>query len=391
MPAGGGTSQTAVNRLAGARSQLAGLVTGGATLLTLLFLAPLISLMPQATLAAVVIVYSVGLIQLPEFRAILAVRRTEFIWAVAAFAGVMLLGTLKGILAAIIISLVSLAHQVSDPPVYRLGRKRGTSVFRPLSEEHPDDEIFDGLLILRPVGRLFFANGQRVGEKFRLLVEQAQPRVVVLDLSAVFDVEYTVLKMLAEGEARMKERGISLWLVGLTPEVLTAVRRSPFGKAVGQERMFFNLEQAVAMHLATQGRGSFRSLRRVCPASRRFDVRCGIDGAPGPGLVFVNWGFHLQHRIDDAPRFFDVVHPRKQLGVSVERIAQDAIVGVSVVGARLPAGDELGPLADHLVALIHRRDAERDRLPGDDSKSEIVLQRSRVRETGTRLEAGAGG
>ena len=63
MPAGGGTSQTAVNRMAGARSQLAGLVTGGATLLTLLFLAPLISLMPQATLAAVVIVYSVGLIQ----------------------------------------------------------------------------------------------------------------------------------------------------------------------------------------------------------------------------------------------------------------------------------------------------------------------------------------
>ena len=100
MSAGGGTSQTAVNRMSGARSQLAGLVTGGATLLTLLFLAPLISLMPQATLAAVVIVSSVGLIHLPEFRAILAVRRTEFIWAIAAFAGVMLLGTLKGILVA---------------------------------------------------------------------------------------------------------------------------------------------------------------------------------------------------------------------------------------------------------------------------------------------------
>ncbi len=255
MPAGGGTSQTAVNRQAGARSQLAGLVTGGATLLTLLFLAPLISRMPQATLAAVVIVYSVGLIQLPEFRAILAVRRTEFLWAVAAFAGVMLLGTLKGILVAIIVSLVSLAQQVGDPPVYRLGRKRGTSVFRPLSEKHPNDETFDGLLILRPVGRLFFANGQRVAEKFRLLVEQAQPRVVVvvLDLSAVFDVEYTVLKMLAEGVAQMKERGASVWLVGLTPEVLTAVRRSPFGQAVGEERMFFNLDDAVAMHLANQG------------------------------------------------------------------------------------------------------------------------------------------
>jgi len=255
MPAGGGTSQTAVNRMAGARSQLAGLVTAVVTLLVMLLLAALISLMPQATLAAVVIVYSVGLIKPAEFRAILAVRRTEFIWAVAAFAGVMLLGTLKGILVAIIISLVGLAQQVADAPVYKLGRKRGTNVFRPLSAEEPNDETFPGLLLLRPVGRLFFVNGQRVLEKFRLLIDEAQPRVVVLDLSAVFDVEYTVLKMLEEGEARAKERGISVWLVGLTPDVLAAVRRSPFGQAVGQERMFFNLEQAVARHLATQGQG----------------------------------------------------------------------------------------------------------------------------------------
>jgi high affinity sulfate transporter 1 len=256
MPAGGGTSQTAVNREAGARSQLAGLVTGGASLLTLLFLAPLISLMPQATLAAVVIVYSVGLIQLPELRAILAVRRTEFFWAVTAFAGVMLLGTLRGILVAIVVSLVSLAQQVADPPVYRLGRKRGTGVFRPLSAEHPDDETFPGLLLVRPVGRLFFVNGQRVGDKLKQMIDEAQPRRVVLDLSAVFDVEYTVLKMLADGRARLKERGISLWIVGLAPDVLVAVRRSLFGRELGQERMFFTLEQAVAAHLEKESANS---------------------------------------------------------------------------------------------------------------------------------------
>ena len=253
MSAGGGTSQTAVNRLAGARTQVAGLVTAGATLLTLLFLAPLIGLMPQATLAAVVIVYSVGLIQLPEFRAILAVRRTEFIWAVAAFAGVMLFGTLQGILVAIVISLVALAHQVADPPLYRLGRKRGTNVFRPPSPDNPDDETFEGLLMLRPVGRLFFVNGQRVADKIKLAIEEARPRVVALDLSAVFDIEYTVLKMFAEGEARAKERGVTIWLVGLTPQVLTIVRRSPFGQSIGQDRMFFTLEQAVAKYVAAPG------------------------------------------------------------------------------------------------------------------------------------------
>jgi MFS superfamily sulfate permease-like transporter len=164
----------------------------------------------------------------------------------------MLLGTLEGILVAIIVSLVALAQQVTDPPVYRLGRKRGTNVFRPISVEHNDDETFTGLLMLRPVGRLFFVNGQRVGEKMRLLIDEAQPRVVALDLSAVFDVEYTTLKMLVEGEAHMKARGISLWLVGLAPDVLTTVRRSPLAHAIGEERMFFNLEEAVAKHVATQ-------------------------------------------------------------------------------------------------------------------------------------------
>ena len=102
MPAGGGTSQTAVNRRAGARSPLASVVSAGVALMTMLFLAPLVSLMPKATLAAVVIVYSVGLIKPEEFRSILTVRRMEFIWALAACAGVVLLGTLKGILVAIV-------------------------------------------------------------------------------------------------------------------------------------------------------------------------------------------------------------------------------------------------------------------------------------------------
>src|SRR5512135_2109226 len=108
MPGGGGTTQTAVNRLAGARTQAAELVTAAATLVTMLLLAPFIGLMPEATLAAVVIVYSIGLIKPDEFREILRVRRTEFGWALVALAGVVLLGTLKGIVVAIIVSLVAL-------------------------------------------------------------------------------------------------------------------------------------------------------------------------------------------------------------------------------------------------------------------------------------------
>ncbi|SDJ35129.1 high affinity sulphate transporter 1 [Paraburkholderia steynii] len=246
MPAGGGTSQTAVNRLVGARSQLAELVTAAVTLGTMLLLAPLIGLMPHATLAAVVIVYSVGLLKPADFRSILAVRRTEFVWALVALAGVVLLGTLKGILIAILVSLVALAYQVSDPPVHVLRRKRGTNVFRPVSAQHPDDEAFPGLLLLRPEGRIFFVNASNIAHKIGPLVQDARPQVVALDMRAVFDLEYTALKMLTEAEKRCRERGIAVWLVGLSPEVFAVVKKAPLGKTLGHERMFLNLEQALA-------------------------------------------------------------------------------------------------------------------------------------------------
>jgi len=210
--------------------------------------------MPEATLAAVVIVYSVGLIKPAEFKTILKVRRTEFLWALAAFAGVVLLGTLEGILVAIIISLVGLAYQVASPPVYVLGRKPGTNVFRPQSREHPEDETFSGLLILRLEGRVFFANAERIGEKMRPLVAEANPRVVCLDLSGVFDLEYTALKMLTEAEKKQRERGVMVWLVGLNPEVLRTVQNSELGETLGRERMFFNLERAVETFQRQWGR-----------------------------------------------------------------------------------------------------------------------------------------
>ena len=90
-----------------------------------------------------------------------------------------------------------------------------------------------------------------------------------------------------------------------------------------------------------------------------------IGGPPAARLVFVNRRVHRQQRIDDAPRLFDVVHPRKQRGVALEGFGQHALVGGPLVGARLPARHELGPLADHLVGGVHHRDAERDGPTGE--------------------------
>ena len=252
MPGGGGTTQTAVNRNAGACTQMSELVTSATTVIVMLLLAPMIGFMPQATLAAVVIVYSIGLIKPAEFRAILNVRRTEFIWAVVAFAGVVLIGTLKGILVAIIISLLALAYQVADPPVYILARKPGTNVFRPRSRKRPADEELPGLLILRVEGRVFFANVAPIELKIRPLIEQFQPKVVALDMSGVPDIEYTALKALWEAEERNRKQGIALWLVGMNPRVLEVVRKSQLGRNLGKEGMHINLEIASAKYQAMQ-------------------------------------------------------------------------------------------------------------------------------------------
>jgi high affinity sulfate transporter 1 len=253
MPAGGGTSQTAVNNVAGARTQLAALFTAATAAACLLFLAPLLAWMPEASLAAIVIVYSVGLIDPREFRAIRGVRRMEFRWALIACLGVVLLGTLQGILVAVVVSLFGLAYQVMDPQVYVLGRKPGTNVFRPLSDENPNDEVLPGLLMLRTEGRLFFANARLLGDRLKAVIDDARPKVVAWDMSGVPDLEYTALKMLSEGEQRMRELGIELWLVSLGQEVLRVVQLSPLGATLGRERMLFDLETAVTRYRARSG------------------------------------------------------------------------------------------------------------------------------------------
>jgi high affinity sulfate transporter 1 len=253
MPAGGGTSQTLVNQRAGARTQLANLIVGPTALATLLLLAPMVSRLPEAVLAAIVVVYSAELLDLRDFKAILAIRRREFWWAVVAFGGVLLLGTLKGILIAVMTSLVWLAYQASHPAVYEVVRKPGTNVFRRRSGEHPEDESYPSLLMLRVEGRIFFGNAERVLELIALRARALSSRVVALDCSVIFDLEYSGLKMLDEAERRFAERGGELWLVSLNPRARRVVERSPLGRRLGRARMFFDLEHAVAVYRARGG------------------------------------------------------------------------------------------------------------------------------------------
>ena len=145
--------------------------------------------------------------------------------------------------------MLTLMYAANHPPIYALGRKPGTDVFRPLSPEHPEDETFPGLLIVRTEGMMTFASAPRIKDRLWALIEEANPRVLLVDFRAVPNIEYTALKLLSDFEEKLREGGITLWLAALNPKALNVVKRSPVFTNLGYERMFFNVEQAVEKYL----------------------------------------------------------------------------------------------------------------------------------------------
>ena len=237
-PAGGGTSQTAVNDDAGARTKLAGVVTAGVSLLVLTVLAPLLADLAEAILGAIVLVAAVGLVSLAPLVRIRTIRRRDFGLGLVALMGVLTLGVLRGVLVAVLISLLVLLHELDNPRIVA-------------------DEQRPGLLVVRPEGRLFFANARRVCDRITELAvgRQPPPRVVLLDLSAVNDLEITALERLEGLADDLHGRGMTLWVAAPGERPLEMLRRA--GELLGRTslqadtgqlgvRVFLTLDDAVA-------------------------------------------------------------------------------------------------------------------------------------------------
>ncbi|HMN74905.1 MAG TPA: SulP family inorganic anion transporter [Burkholderiaceae bacterium] len=217
-------------------------------------LAVLVGAMLHATLAAVVIVYAVGLIAPAEFRAIRGVRTMEFLWTLVACAGVLIFGTLQGIVVAILAPMIGLASQAAQPRVSVIARKRGSDVLRLRSPASLDDELFDGPLIVRPEGRLVFVNAQPVAERIRALVAEHGARILLLDMSRATDIEYTALQALIEGDRRLEQdRSVELWLAGLNPGVSEVVEHAGLAARLGPRRLHVNTREAIARFEAARG------------------------------------------------------------------------------------------------------------------------------------------
>jgi MFS superfamily sulfate permease-like transporter len=250
FPGGGGTSQTAVNANAGAKTQFSGLVAAGVVILGLTLLTPIFDLLPQATLGATIFVSALGLLHVNTFRRISGVRRRDAVLAVIAAISVVFLGALQGILVAVALSMLTLLYELNHPQVYLLGRKPGTVDYRDLAH-HPDDETFPGLLIVHPVGRIYFANVERVHNRIQELINAAPSpvQILLLDASSISDLEFTVLENLSNFTQEMKSQEIKMWIAGFNPTPLEMVQRFTSMEHKRSIDLYTNVDEAVKTYL----------------------------------------------------------------------------------------------------------------------------------------------
>jgi SulP family sulfate permease len=254
MPVSTSLSASSLNDHTGARTGLASLTSGVTVLLTLVVLAPLFSGLPKAVLAAVIIEAVVmGMMDLPEMRRLARVQRFDFWIATAAIVATLLAGVLAGVVIGIGLSLIWLVSVATRPAMPLLGRKPGTQAFRELSE-HPDDEQFPGVVVLRLEGGLFFATSDALEDRIReVALSSAGTTAIVLDCGGVDFID-------SQGSAKLREiveltaqAAVSLRLARVKPGVQALLIRDGVLELIGQDKVHPNVDQAVRTQITSEG------------------------------------------------------------------------------------------------------------------------------------------
>ena len=249
MPVSTSLSASSLNESSGARTPVASLVTGGLVLATLIILAPLFSDLPKAVLAAIIIDAVVfGMIDIPEFRRLYRVTRFDFWIAVAAVIGVLSAGVLVGVVIGIVLSLGWLIYVATQPSMPLLGREPETQVFRDI-EENPDDETFEGIVVLRLDGGLFFATAEALENRIRDLVVDERVRALVLDLEGVNFVDSQGVAKLTEIHELLLADEIGFRLARVKPRVLAVLRADGAVDRIGPDHVHGNVHRAVQAEL----------------------------------------------------------------------------------------------------------------------------------------------
>jgi high affinity sulfate transporter 1 len=246
LPVSGGTSQSLVNEEGGARTPLSTALAALFILIVVLFFSHLLSALPQPVLAAVVLVAIAGLLNLSELKELWLDDRSEFVVAIAAFAGVLTFGLLRGVMLGALISLVQLVRVSSRPHVALLGRIPGTRRFSDC-DRHQDNELIPNVMIFRPESALVYFNVDNVSEAIlsRLRAEATLPKLVVLDLSAAPMVDMQSAHALASMADELTAMSIQFHAVEPRSSVRDRLRREGVDIKLGGVNRFTTVADVI--------------------------------------------------------------------------------------------------------------------------------------------------
>jgi high affinity sulfate transporter 1 len=247
MIAAGGMSASAVKEGAGARTQVANLVAWGVTVVTLLFLTPLFTNLPEAVLAALIIHAIWHIIAARKLRQIRLVSRTEFWFALIAFLGVILIDVLQGMVIGLLCSIIYVVYKSSRPHLASLGRVSGVPGAYTDLARHPENRAVPGVLILRLDAPMYYANALTVRDKAKAMMEESETplRAVILDASVQDELDITSGEVLAGLVKELQGQGIAVYVAELHAPVREFGRRTGLLDLIGEENVFPTVDLAV--------------------------------------------------------------------------------------------------------------------------------------------------
>ena len=247
MLAAGGMSGSAVKEGAGARTQVANLVAWAATIVTLLFLTPVFSSLPEAVLAALIIH---AVFHILASRKLLALRReapVEVWFGVLALAGVLLIDVLQGMMIGLLASLAFVIYRSSRPHLSSLGRVPGAAGAYSDLARHPENTPVPGVLIVRLDAPLYYANALTARDLVKAMIREASPppRAVVFDAEGQDELDLTSARVLTGLVEELRRNGLAVAFASVHAPVLERARETGLLEAAGEGRVFATVDLAV--------------------------------------------------------------------------------------------------------------------------------------------------
>jgi len=244
MPSTGSFTRSAINKEAGAVSGFASIFAGVFIALTLAFFSSYFYYLPEPILAAIVITSVFSLIDYKEAMRLFASDKMDFWVLITTFTLTIVLGIVNGIMAGVVLSLMSVVIRSSKPHFAELGRLPHTQSFRNI-KRYPEAETTDNVLIMRYDQDLFFANADHFYYAIIKLVDQRNPQKLVLHLGAINNIDSTAMDKMKELLENLKSRHVDVNFTNLSGPVRDKFHESGIYDILDKDAVHLSVAHAV--------------------------------------------------------------------------------------------------------------------------------------------------